>query len=273
MAWLETGSYHAGEQAEADQHGAEQGDGPVLVVLGGPAVDEEAGGDAGGGRAGQEEGQAVLGLHGAARRRDLAQRGVRQLADQGEPEDHADADADVGQPDGARAEAVPALEDEGEGGEEQVQDAVRHGDVQRHQPHDGAEEEHLGRPDDGPQKQCPVRHPRVQLAAERCVARGFAQTRRLVPQERGCVRLAEEDEACDGDRSTLGERGLLVYTVSRWTVTTHQHGKEPEHPLRRSQLCFLPFRSAGCYSPPPALRLNQESTADRTNHRPQQGAH
>lgn len=198
-------THHTSQQPKPDQQRPEQGDCPMLVILRRPAVDQQARRNATCGRARQDEGQAVLGLHLVAARLDAAQSGVAELANEGEPEDHADADADVRQADGAAAEAVLPLEDEGEGREEQIQDPVDHRHVQRHEADDGREEEHLGRPDDGADQELLVRDARVELAAQAGIAGFFAEALGLAGEEDGRERLAEEGEAGDCDGA-----GLLV---------------------------------------------------------------
>lgn len=100
------------------------------VVLGGPAVDEEAGGDEGG--AGDHEGDAELGAAGVVVF--LLQLSVDAVVDGGADlgaEEEAEAEGDVIEATDADGFVVSEFPEAGEGGEDEVNEAVEVGHVDR----------------------------------------------------------------------------------------------------------------------------------------------
>lgn len=167
------------------------------LIICGPAVDEEANGDQG---RGVDHGrQTVLGLHLAGGAVGVGFRfgfedAVGGDADYGEAEHGAYAKAEIGEAHGAGREAVLALEDAGEGCEEQVQVAVNETDVDRHGEHDGREEEHLCWPDDAAPEEVSRAEARVELGAEIGIACLFTKSFGFSFEEGDGVGFAHEDE-------------------------------------------------------------------------------
>lgn len=115
------------DHADANQEGTEKGHSPLDVVLGCPAIQEEACGEER--RGVHEHGKAVFGFEDAAVVfvGETADDGVGEAADDEEAYEHADAETDVHEADDGLGEAVVFFKDEGEGCEEEVEYAVNDG--------------------------------------------------------------------------------------------------------------------------------------------------
>jgi len=106
------------------------------MVFSRPTINEETHGYRPRGE--HERDKSVLGLQLAAMfGRETFQNTIGGTPDKEEPDEHPDAAGDVRQAYVAVGEAVVPLEDEREGGVEEVEDAVDEGDVERHKAYDG----------------------------------------------------------------------------------------------------------------------------------------
>lgn len=94
-------------------------------------------------------------------------------------------------------------EEVGDGGEEEVEDAVDEGGEERQAEHDGGEEEQFRGPDDGREEDLPRRLRRLEGGAESVVSRLFAETARAAGEDGGRVGFALEDEGDEEDDAGL----------------------------------------------------------------------
>lgn len=137
--------HEAGDHANAEERGADDGHDPVDEVVRAPAVEEEPERDYKG--AGPQQGQAVLGLH-------LAPFGqspqvlVGEKPKRRQPDELPRPEPQVHQPDVAEADAIAFVEDECHGRDQNVHVPVRDGDEQRETEDDRREEQHFRRPHD-----------------------------------------------------------------------------------------------------------------------------
>lgn len=157
------------------------------LILSGPAIYKETHRQQDSAKGKVEK--AVLGLHTGGLDAGLLVGGrlapdvpVGRQAEDDETDEAPDAEAEVRQAHGAGGEAVGALEDVGEGGEEQVQVGVDDGHVEGHDGDDGRVDEHLDGPDDAAPEVVPRGEADVEARVQQLVARLLAQPRRLALQ-------------------------------------------------------------------------------------------
>lgn len=193
-------AYNYEECAEADENSPDDGHDPVHLVESSPPVHEEA--ETHKGAEQDHHDQVVLRLRGGdavgphARPLHAAVQAVE--GDQGE--DERDAGAQVHEPGHGGAEAVLALEDAGEGREEEVHGAEDECHVDGDDQQDGRPDQQLARPHQRREehvagRQAPGRQPGLQLG----VARAGAKAGCLALQQDLGVCLANEDGGDEED--------------------------------------------------------------------------
>ena len=134
-----------GEEAEAGEEARERGRDPVdVAAVAGPCEPEQPDGEGGapgddGGEAPFRQGDVVVGG-------EFAVVGRLEEDDDDAGGEHAGDGAEEGQAADARVEAVDLLEDDGVGGEEEVEQPVNEGHVDAQQEHDGFRGEDAQRP-------------------------------------------------------------------------------------------------------------------------------
>lgn len=189
----------ADDDAGAEDASADIRDDPVGMVLGGPAVEEEAYRQDGG--AGDHEGDAKLGLAGGvvAALEGLVDVVVDRGADLG-GEEEAEAEGDVVEAADADGFVVDALPEAGEGGEDEVEDAVEVGHVDGEDLHDGLRGQQAEGPHQGAAEGVGEGAFRVlEFGLEVGVAGFLAEPFGFLVQEFGRVGFSEEEEAGDLD--------------------------------------------------------------------------
>lgn len=115
----------------------------------------------------------------------------------------ADAEAHVCQAGDADGEGVGLLEHQGEGGQEEVEDAVDEGGGGREDDVDRGEEDHLCRADDGAEEDLARRDARVEFRAEVRVAGFFLEALGLSGEEGGGICFSHEEELHKGYGAAL----------------------------------------------------------------------
>lgn len=201
-----------GEEAEAHEHGADEGPDPVDLRVPRPAEDEEAGGeqdraDHHGGQAGFGDGEVVVGAEALD---------VEFLVEEVDAGGEEDAD-EVGEEGQGADDLVPAahfLEFDGEGGQTEVDDAVDEGGVERDEEADRRGEERE-RPDEVLVAELFEGHvPFFVARVERPVARVEAEALGFVDQQDWGVAFVEEEDV-HGEEEEHHDAGDLEVFVSR----------------------------------------------------------
>lgn len=124
---------------------------------------------------------------------------VRAVPQRRQAHEISNPKADVRQTDSRLAEAIRLLEHERERREEQVEDAVDDGHVQRHEGADGREEHEFGRAGDGADEDFLWSEVLLEFGAEGRVGGFFAEARGFAREEHGSVGFVYGEDGGEGD--------------------------------------------------------------------------
>lgn len=180
------------------------------AVVRGPAVDENTYGKANGAGECKTEWEAMFRLRFALGLL-LADDLVRHDAQACHADDHTHTYTNVGKSDGARGELVLAFKNECDGREEEIEDTVVDGNVERHKTHDGGKEEHLHGSNDSTDEDLLGREVLSEFGAKLVFSSFFSELCCFAFEQDGVVRLTPDDEEDD-------------------TKCTTEDGQDPEHP-------------------------------------------
>lgn len=131
--------------------------------------------------------------------RQSLQNPIGTISQRRETHEISDTQTDVGQPNSRLAEPVSLPKDEGKRCEEEVEDAVDDGHVQRHEGADGREEHQFRRARDGADEDFFRSEVLLEFGAEGRVGGFFAETRGFAREEDGRVGFVDGEEGGEGN--------------------------------------------------------------------------
>jgi hypothetical protein len=195
-------TYHDTHESGSKDNDADHGHNPVHHLVGSPTVDEETDGQGNSARDGEGRLDPDFGLVLDAPSLRLFDHHVGDQAEGDDANKHANTGRQEGQPHNAFAKVVLAAVDKGKGSDEQVQNAVGDGNVERSESDDGSDEEQLQGPDNG-ELQLLNRASCGELASQSWVSCLFSQTTDLALQYDWRKGLLESKEGNGDADATL----------------------------------------------------------------------